>query len=332
MISPIPIRGPSSDKSRRLTLALCPSDTAYDYELAKLPHDIVLVGNTHNQWDSATRPLPDTVRVCYALEDARADILILGIDQWSFDEIERRALFLSLCDRFRGPKIVVNHGCNMVDGCSAEIMRDLVGHNIMVSRTATAAELWNVERSRVVMPGLTASEWLESDQSRGNVVALQPWDHPQFYNAPAVIDLANHIDKRLSRVGRGRALANFDAHRSLLCSSSIYFNPSYAAPVPQPMVEALMCGLAVVTTDRHGELGYIVNGENGFASNDLDELCAKVRFLLARPKEVRRIGANGRRTAQRIFASERFLAEWEALLGEALSGAKLGAIAGRAGE
>ena len=189
-----------------------------------------------------------------------------------------------------------------------------------------------MERSRVVMPGLTASEWLESDQSRGNVVALQPWDHPQFYNAPAVIDLANHIDKRLSCVGRGRALANFDAHRSLLCSSSIYFNPSYAAPVPQPMVEALMCGLAVVTTDRHGELGYIVNGENGFASNDLDELCAKVRFLLARPKEVRRIGANGRRTAQRIFASERFLAEWEALLGEALSGAKLGAIAGRAGE
>jgi glycosyltransferase involved in cell wall biosynthesis len=98
------------------------------------------------------------------------------------------------------------------------------------------------------------------------------------------------------------------------------------------MVEALMCGLAVVTTDRHGESGYIVNGENGFASNDMAELCAKVRFLLAHPREVRRIGANGRRTARRIFGSERFLAEWDALLGEAISGAKLSAIAGRAGE
>jgi hypothetical protein len=329
MISPTPIR---CDKSRRLTLALCPSDAAYDYELAKLPHDFVLVGNTHNQWDSATRPLPASVRVSYALEDAGADILILGIDQWSFDEIERRALFRNLCDRFRGPKIVVNHGCNMVDGCSAEIMQGLVGHNIMVSRTATAAELWNVERSRVVAPGVTPSEWPESDHSRGNVVVLQPWDHAQFYNAAAVIDLANHIDKRLSRVGRGRALANFDAYRSLLCSSSIYFNPSYAAPAPQPMVEALMCGLAIVTTDRHGESDYIVNGENGFASNDMDELYAKVRFLLANPREAQRIGANGRRTARGIFGSERFVAEWEALLGEAVSGVKLSALAGRAGE
>ena len=62
-------------------------------------------------------------------------------------------------------------------------MRDLVGQHIMVSRTATAAELWNVDRSHVVTPGFTASEWPESDYSRGNVVALQPWDHPQFYNA-----------------------------------------------------------------------------------------------------------------------------------------------------
>ena len=111
---------PSSEKSRRLTLALCPSDTAYDYELARLPHDIVLLGNTHRQWDSAIRPLPETVRVSYTLDGARADILILGIDQWSFDEIEQRVLLLRLCDRFRGPKIIVNHGCNMVDGCSAE--------------------------------------------------------------------------------------------------------------------------------------------------------------------------------------------------------------------
>ena len=136
MISPTPMRGPVERKSRRLTLALCPSDTAYDYELAKLPHDIVLLGNTHRQWDSAIRPLPETVRVSYTLDGARADILILGIDQWSFDEIEQRALFLRLCDRFRGPKIIVNHGCNMVDGCSAEIMRELVGQHIMVSRTA----------------------------------------------------------------------------------------------------------------------------------------------------------------------------------------------------
>lgn len=332
MTLPNPVRGPSSDRAaRRLRVLICPSDTAYDYELAKLPHDLFVLGNTHAQWDSATRPLPENIRVTYALEDAGADILILSIDQWSFDQIEQRSLFLSLRDRFRGPKIIVNHGCNMVDGCSSEIMRELVGRNIMVSRTATAAELWSVERSRVVRMGLTAAEWPQTDYGRGNVVVLQPWDHGQFYNVPAMANLAR-LDTKVSRVGGARTLGNFDAYRSLLSSSSIYFNPSYAAPCPQAMVEAQSCGLAVVTTDRHGESSYIVNGENGFASNDMDELYAHVQFLYDHPNDVHRIGTAGRRTAQQIFSSERFIAEWEALLVEAVSGAKLSAIAGGAGE
>jgi hypothetical protein len=329
MIAPTSMRSSPGDRRfRRLTVALCPSDTAYDYELAKLPHDIVLLGNTHRQWDNTIRPLPDTVRVSYALEHARADILIIGIDQWSFDEIEQSALLRRLCDRFRGPKIIVNHGCNMVDGCSPKIMRDLVGHNLMVSRSDTAARLWNVERSRVVTPGLSASEWPETDYSRGNVVMLRPWDHARFYNAAAAIDIEKRIANKVNWLGTGRRFANFDAYRSLLTTSSIYFNHCQAVPVPQAMVEAQLCGMAVVTTDRHGESGYIVDGENGFVSNDIEALIAHVRFLGAHPKEVQRIGASGRATAQRVFGGDRFLAEWDALLADAVGGAKLSAIAG----
>ena len=68
-----------------------------------------------------------------------------------------------------------------------------------------------------------------------------------------------------------------------------------------------LSGLAIVTTDRHGESSYIVNGENGFVSNDMEALLAHVCFLYGgRPKEVQRIGANGRATARRIFGSEKF--------------------------
>jgi glycosyltransferase involved in cell wall biosynthesis len=240
-------------------------------------------------------------------------------------------LLLRLCDRFRGPKIIVNHGCNMVDGCSAERMRELVGQHIMVSRTDTAAQLWNVDRSHVVTAGLTASEWPETDYSRGNVVMLRPCGHAQFYNAAAAPEIERRIARKVNWLGTGPRFANFDAYRSLLTSSSIYFNHCYAVPAPQAMLEAQLCGLAIVTTDRHGESSYIVNGENGFVSNDMEALLAHVRFLGEHPQELQRIGANGRTTAQRIFGSERFLAEWEALLAEAVSGAQLGVIAG-AGE
>src|SRR5262245_46199739 len=216
MSSSIPSRGVAGRRfSRRLTVAICPGTTAYDYELAKLPHDIVLLGNTHERWDHAVRPLSGKIRVAHGLAEAGADILILSIDQWSYEEIERRLLFLGLRDRFRGPKIIVNHGCNMVDGCSSEMMRQLVGDNIMIVRTETALELWNVERARVVRPGLTASEWPSTDYSRGNVVVPQPWAHAEFYNTQAAAELVKQVDKKVNFLGRGRPAANFDMHRSL---------------------------------------------------------------------------------------------------------------------
>jgi len=311
---------PLARRTRRLTIALCPGATAYDYELAKLPHDIVLLGSTHERWDHAVRPLPDNIRIAYGLADAAADILILSLDQWTYDEIERRMLFLRLRDGFGGPKIVVNHGCNLVDGCSSEIMRELVQDNVMVARTKTAAELWNAKRMRVLRPGLTASDWPNTDYSRCNVVVLQPWDHAEFYNAHAASEIVKRVDKKVNFLGRGRPAANFDMHRSLLTTSSIFFNPSYAAPAPQAMLEAQLCGLAIVTTDRHGESAYIVNGENGFASNEMDELYGYVRFLLSKPKEAARIGANGRQTAQDIFSGARFVAEWDMLIANVVGG------------
>jgi glycosyltransferase involved in cell wall biosynthesis len=315
---------------RRFTIALCPGATAYDYELAKLPHNFVLLGNTHERWDHAVRPMPDTLRTAYRLADVSADLLILSIDQWTYDEVDRRLLFVGLRDRFPGPTIVVNHGCNMIDGCSSEIMRDLVGDSIMVARSETAAELWNLRRSHVVRPGLAPDEWPHTDYSRGNVVVLQPWDHAEYYNAGATTEIVKRIDKKVNFLGRGRPAANFDMHRSLLTTSSVFFNPSYAAPAPQAMLEAQLCGLAIVTTDRHGESSYIVNGENGFASNDMNELFSHVKFLLAHPNEAARIGANGRQTAQRVFSSVRFLAEWDSLIAETMDGVGLDGRAGNA--
>lgn len=307
--------------ARRLRVALCPSDTPYDYEMAKLPHDVFLLGNTHRIWNAARRPLPDQLHVSYSLDSIRADVLILGVDQWSFDHIEKRVLFLRLRDRFSGPKIVINHGCNKVDGCTSEAMRTLVQDNLMVCSSETAKNLWNVARSFVIRRGLRLVQWPETNYSRGNVVAFEPRQHPYFYNAAAIQGLMDCLRINVDRLGRHRTFSSFDTYRTFLASSAIYFNPSYAAPNPQAMVEAQLCGLAVVTTNAHGESDYIENGENGFASNDMDELYTFVDFLLRNPKSTRRIGANGRRTAQRLFNSERFIAQWNRLLVGTVAGA-----------
>jgi Glycosyl transferases group 1 len=302
---------------RRLTVGLCPSNTPYDYELAKLPHDIVLLGNTHQSWNAAQRPFPNNLRMSYIL-DRNIDVLILGIDQWSFCEIDKRMLLFQLRNRFPGPKILVNHGCNMVDGCSSDVMRDLVQDHLMVCNSKKAMELWCVANARVVRRGLTPAEWPQTNYSRGNVVVFEPVEHRAYYNADAVDRLVERLGIKVTRLDGGRKFKSFDAYRAFLASSAIFFNPSYAAPNLQAMVEAQLCGLAVVTTNSHGEEAYIENGENGFASNNMEELYAFVEFLLRHPKELRRVGANGRRTVQCFFHAERFATEWDRLLVEAV--------------
>jgi Glycosyl transferases group 1 len=308
---------------RRLTVGLCPSNTPYDYELAKLPHDIVLLGNTHQSWNAAQRPFPNKVRVRYTL-DRNFDVLILGIDQWSFHEIDKRMLLFQLRNRFTGPKIIVNHGCNMVDGCSSDVMRDLVQDHLMVCNSKKAMELWSVANGRVVRRGLTPAEWPQTNYGRGNVVVYEPEDHRDYYNADAVDRLVKQLDIKVTRLEGGRKFKTFDVYRAFIASSAIFFNPSYAAPNLQAMVEAQLCGLAIVTTNSHGEEAYIENGENGFASNNMEELYAFVEFLLRHPKELRRIGVNGRRTAQCLFHTDRFVAEWNRLLVEAVCSETVG--------
>jgi glycosyltransferase involved in cell wall biosynthesis len=161
---------------------------------------------------------------------------------------------------------------------------------------------------------LAPDEWPQTNYSRGNVVAFEPPSHRSYYNADAVDGLVEHLRIKVTRLDGGRKFQSFDAYRTFLASSAIFFNPSYAAPNLQAMIEAQLCGLVVVTTNSHDEMAYIQNGENGFTSNNMEELYAFVEFLLRNPKELRRIGANGRRTAQSFFHTDRFVAEWNRLL------------------
>lgn len=304
-----------SGSSRRLRVAISPFETAYEYELAKLPHDIILLGNTHRDWDVTARPLRASMRVAYSLADADADVLVLGVDQQTFETVSDRMLFIGLRDRFAGPKIIVNHGCNLVDGCSSAEMRQLVQDNLMVCASTTAMNLWQVARARVLRRGLTPSEWPASNYGRGNIVAIEPDDRLDYYNAQALTRL-NQRGIKVSWITGGRRFNSFDTYRAFLASSAVFFNPSYAAPNLRAMVEAQLCGLAVVTTNSHGESHYIRNGENGFASNNMEELHGFVEYLVRNPREAQRVGSNGRKMAQRLFNAERFLADWGGLIVE----------------
>ena len=328
MSHPAPQRaGRQGVPRHRLRIAICPFDAAYEYELAKLPHDFVLLGNTHRCWDAQARPLP--LRVAYSLTETEADVLIVGVDQRSVDALEQVLLLRRLGDHFQGTRIIVNHDSNACGGQGSEAMRALVQDDLMICASAQAKSQWDVPRTYMIRRGYDPAEWPRTNYSRGNVIAYSHKGEAGRYNDGAITLISERLGIKVARIGDGfRSFNSFDRYRSFLASSAIFFNPSTAVPESPAMIEAQLCGLAIVTTNAHGEADYIENGVNGFASSDLDELTDFVEYLRRNPLQIENIGERGRATAQRVFNIERFAADWDRVLAEATSASGRRAVSG----
>lgn len=301
---------------RRYRLLKYPWHTPHDYELAKIPHAFVYLSNTPRRWATEQRPIPDNIAWAPSHRSIETDAMILHLDQWAWQEPSKRFLFLRFRDAYDGPKIVINHGCNMVDGCASAVIQALVRGCYMVSNSITAHELWGVRNSRFIRHGMSPEEWPPTDYARHEVIVVQHAGrtHGAFRNVEGIKQLEQRV--QITWVGRDRRFDSFNKYRHFLQSSSIFLQPSYASPNPRARTEAMLTGLAIVTTNSHGEDEYIINGVNGFASNDFDELTEFLEYLLKNPEQVRKIGRAGRETAQEVFHIANFARAWNDLLAE----------------
>jgi hypothetical protein len=301
----------------RLRILKYPWHTAHDYELAKLPHDFYYLSNTSRDWSHKTRPVPSNISWIPSIESVKADVMILHVDQWLWFDPAKRLLFERLRE-FTGPKIIINHGCNMLDGCTSEQMQQMVGDDMMVCNSITAHRLWNVKNSRYIRHGMSPEEWPQTNHARQNLVVSQAYSnrHAACRNP----DWVRALEKttKVVWVGRDVHFPDFERYRLFLRNSSIFFNPSFSSANPRARTEAMLMGLVVVTTNMHGEEEYIQNGVNGFCSNDFNEIVDFISFLKKNPWQVEKIGSAGRQTAQSYFHIDQFLAQWEQLLSDYL--------------
>ncbi|MDX6379898.1 MAG: hypothetical protein QOI57_922 [Rubrobacteraceae bacterium] len=97
-----------------------------------------------------------------------------------------------------------------------------------------------------------------------------------------------------------------------------YFNPIRYTSLPLSVLEAMELGLPVIALATTELVSVIKDGENGFIDTNVGNLIRRMRQLLADPEEAHLLGEAGRRTAQKRFGLERFVADWEGAFQEAL--------------
>ncbi len=111
----------------------------------------------------------------------------------------------------------------------------------------------------------------------------------------------------------------------VLREAKLFVLPSRAEGFPNALVEAMACGLPVISTDFGCAAKNIIeDGVDGILvpPEDADALAAALVRLMSDPDERSRLGANACRIVQR-FSTEKVLAMWETTVGRAITGSPL---------
>jgi glycosyltransferase involved in cell wall biosynthesis len=106
-------------------------------------------------------------------------------------------------------------------------------------------------------------------------------------------------------------------HRQL-AERRAYLHPHRWTSLGLSLIEAMQLGMPVIALAAT-EAPRAVPPEAGAISADVDELVQAARTLLADPDEARRRGAVAREVALERYGLERFLADWDTALDDALA-------------
>jgi len=94
---------------------------------------------------------------------------------------------------------------------------------------------------------------------------------------------------------------------------SVFLNTSTWLSCPFELLEAMSVGCPVVTTKTTDIQDVIVDGENGFITNDVDQIVARCKELINNKDLAKKIGNNARQTILDKFGHASFIEKWNSI-------------------
>jgi glycosyltransferase involved in cell wall biosynthesis len=303
-----------------------------------------------NGWDFHLRPLPANARFIsrHAIDERHFDLAILHFDENVLSPEntggvlgpEWGAAFRFFMEKVLLPKVAICHGTPQFHGqynpnyARADLLQtieparrklvDYLGDTLVICNSHQAQAEWGFRRSRVIWHGFDPTEFPPATHEHGILSPLGPlvMSRPHYrgyflYKKVFADFPAEHAPSTLfvpdpSPLYSGNQLAKWKYRNYIdeIRRYSVYFNPTQRSPMPRSRGEPMMCGVVTVSAKNHDVDMFIRSGQNGFYSDDPQELREQLLFLCRNPLAARRIGAEGRRTALEVFHIDRYLADW----------------------
>ena len=197
-------------------------------------------------------------------------------------------------DYFRERNIVASEKCRLIDGSGIDTLLFKP-----VEQQPTAPVFLMVARllkSKGIMEYLEASRITKAAVPEARCILVGPFDNNPSGIKPEV--LKPYIDDGVIDY-RGYLAEPLSVYRE----ATIYVLPSYAEGRPRTIIEAMACGLAIITTEARGCREAIEPGVNGFLvpPRSAGALSEGMIRLAREPERVRRMGEASRRIAEERY-------------------------------
>lgn len=306
--------------------------------------DFELLINYTRRWDSKNRDFPANASWTTHFKTNYYDLAILNIDQQcSNPDLNKGILMKHMRDVIKEkqpnlPIIWINHATpvyperyedgNKENNYVSETLRkeilDIIGNDYMVCNSHQAEKEWNNPNSRAIIHGMEKDEWISDLDKEPRVCTYISAGGigDKYYNRSYLMavmeELRENYGINLQWIGSPGCFSpkNIKEYKEFLGKSLLYFNPTFASPMPRSRTEAMLSGCCVITTPQHDAKDFIIDGYNGFLvpHNDVSYTAKLIAKLLEEYKTAKEIGKRGRETAIEKFNRERYRQDWVNLL------------------
>jgi hypothetical protein len=302
------------DKKEKYNILTFPTHERYETSLCKTGHDFYSL-NIQNmkKWNSDQTPIPANYHILP--ENQICDYLNYDfiLVQSKFGQFQ---LAKDINQQLSLPIVCLEHTMpipNVMDQSQIQSMRNMSGDlNVFISNFSK--KQWGMD-GLVVHHGVDTNTFSQNDSVKNDCVLTVAND---FINRDYCLNysgwkrITSGMKTRL--VGDTKDLSkpakSVEDLVSEYNSCSVYFNSSTFSPIPTSLLEAMACGCAVVSTATCMIPEIIKNGENGYISNNEEELRQYIEYILNDQQVRESLGKNARQTIIDMFSETKFINEW----------------------
>jgi len=319
------LRSVNRDRNRPLNILFSNNHEAYSATLAKTGHTFYMLRHPRfHSWSTQERPLPDNVVVLSGEDVVRQLKTDLSIDLvLTQNRIDHHPIMIQLAQQLNCPMLQAEHSLPWYEWDDETIEK--VGllpcsHNVFM--TDFSVDAWFMDRDdpniSVIRHGMDTDYWNGWVGSDGKVMT-SVWNYPQR-NRICGFDLYQEVTKGLATnpwgdsPGFSKNADNVDHLRELYRHASVFLNTTLWSTTPFGLLEAMSVGCPIVTTATTAMPEFIVDGVNGFITNDPVTIKRRLLELIDNPELGKKIGEAGRQTVIEQFGQQRFLDEWNEVL------------------